>query len=88
MSTNSSPRIGQWYRHLDKGESFLVIGYDERTGTAEIQTSMVIWMRSIRSRGTNCASHPLSLFMRFRIVVADASEAATTWGGSVIGCVP
>jgi len=38
MSTNSSPRIGQWYRHLDKGESFLVIGYDERTGTAEIQT--------------------------------------------------
>jgi len=37
MSTNPSPRIGQWYRHLDKGESFRVIGYDERTGTAEIQ---------------------------------------------------
>ncbi len=38
MHTHSAPRIGQWYRHLDKGESFLVTGYDERTGTAEIQS--------------------------------------------------
>jgi Family of unknown function (DUF6763) len=38
MCANPSPRIGQWYRHLDKGESFLVTGYDERTGTTEIQT--------------------------------------------------
>lgn len=37
MKLNASPRIGQWYRHLDKGESFLVTGYDEPTGTAEIQ---------------------------------------------------
>jgi hypothetical protein len=34
---NAAPHIGQWYRHLDKGESFLVTGYDERTGTTEIQ---------------------------------------------------
>ena len=38
MRTNVSARIGQWYRHLDKGESFLVTGQDERTGTLEIQS--------------------------------------------------
>ena len=32
------PCIGQWYRHLDKGEAFLVTGHDERTGTLEIQS--------------------------------------------------
>lgn len=37
MKPNASARIGQWYRQLDKGESFLVTGYDEPTGTAEIQ---------------------------------------------------
>lgn len=37
MQPNTSPRVGQWYRHLDKGESFLVTGYDERAGTTEIQ---------------------------------------------------
>jgi len=37
MQPNASARIGQWYRHLDKGESFLVTGYDERAGTTEIQ---------------------------------------------------
>jgi hypothetical protein len=36
--TTTLPRIGQWYRHLDKGEAFLVTGYDERTGTTEIQS--------------------------------------------------
>jgi len=35
---NTAPRIGQWYRHLDKGESFLVTGHDERAGTTEIQS--------------------------------------------------
>jgi len=30
--------IGQWYARADKGESFRVVGYDERSGTIEIQT--------------------------------------------------
>ncbi len=30
-------RIGQWYTHLDKGEPFLVTGYDEKSGTIETQ---------------------------------------------------
>jgi hypothetical protein len=32
-----TPRIGQWYTHLDKGEPFLVTGYDEKTHAIEIQ---------------------------------------------------
>lgn len=32
-----APRIGQWYTHLDKGEPFLVTGYDEKSRTIEIQ---------------------------------------------------
>jgi hypothetical protein len=31
------PRIGQWYTHLDKGEPFLVTGYDEKSSTIEVQ---------------------------------------------------
>ena len=31
------PHIGQWYMRLDKGESFLVTGYDDRTRSIEIQ---------------------------------------------------
>lgn len=30
-------QIGQWYRHLDKGEPFVVTGCDEVSGTIEIQ---------------------------------------------------
>jgi len=32
------PRIGQWYRHLDKGEIFQVTGVDEASRTIEVQT--------------------------------------------------
>jgi hypothetical protein len=32
------PRIGQWYIRLDKGESFLVTGYDDRSRSIEIQS--------------------------------------------------
>ena len=32
------PEIGQWYRHLDKGEVFQVVGLDEEAGTVEIQS--------------------------------------------------
>lgn len=32
------PRIGQWYMHLDKGESFVVTGYDGRARSIEIQS--------------------------------------------------
>jgi hypothetical protein len=31
------PEIGQWYLHQDKGEMFLVTGYDNGTRTIEIQ---------------------------------------------------
>jgi len=30
-------QIGQWYMHLDKGEPFLVTGYDEKSRTIETQ---------------------------------------------------
>jgi hypothetical protein len=32
------PQIGQWYLRLDKGESFLVTGYDDHARTIEIQS--------------------------------------------------
>jgi len=31
------PEIGQWYLHQDKGEMFLVTGYDDGARTIEIQ---------------------------------------------------
>jgi hypothetical protein len=38
MSTHvGAARIGQWYMHLDKGEPFLVTGYDEKSRTIETQ---------------------------------------------------
>ena len=33
-----TPEVGQWYRHLDKGEVFQVVGLDEPSGTIEIQS--------------------------------------------------
>lgn len=38
MSIHVGPaHIGQWYMHLDKGEPFLVTGYDEKSRTIETQ---------------------------------------------------
>ena len=34
----SRARVGQWYLRSDKGEIFQVTGYDEASGTIEIQT--------------------------------------------------
>ncbi|MBN1237854.1 MAG: hypothetical protein JXB36_05095 [Gammaproteobacteria bacterium] len=31
------PVVGNWYRHLDKGQMFRVVGIDERRGLIEIQ---------------------------------------------------
>ena len=31
------PITGNWYRHLDKGESFQVVDVDEAAGNVEIQ---------------------------------------------------
>ena len=33
-----APRIGQWYLRGDKGQTFLVAGFDDRARTIEIQT--------------------------------------------------
>jgi hypothetical protein len=37
MGTDLDPVVGNWYRHLDKGQMFRVTGVDEETGTIEIQ---------------------------------------------------
>ena len=36
-TTAGPPLIGNWYRHLDKGELFRVVGFDEHAHTIEIQ---------------------------------------------------
>lgn len=37
MNGEYEPIIGNWYRHLDKGQSFQVVAVDEETGTIELQ---------------------------------------------------
>lgn len=38
MSTALDPLPGSWYRHLDKGQEFLVVAFDEDDGSVCIQT--------------------------------------------------
>ena len=37
MDTEFDPIVGNWYRHLDKGQIFRVVAFDEEHGTVEIQ---------------------------------------------------
>lgn len=37
MAMQQPPVISQWYRHLDKGQSFQVTAIDEADGTIEVQ---------------------------------------------------
>ena len=37
MATDADPIVGNWYQHLDKGQSFEVIALDEDIGLVEIQ---------------------------------------------------
>ncbi len=37
MSHRLRPVVGNWYAHLDKGDVFQVVAYDEDDGTIEIQ---------------------------------------------------
>lgn len=38
MAAEVDPRVGNWYQHLDKGQSFEVIAVDDEEGMVEIQT--------------------------------------------------
>ncbi|MEZ5540998.1 MAG: DUF6763 family protein [Pseudomonadota bacterium] len=37
MTTDLDPLLGNWYRHLDKGQEFCVVAIDDDDGTVEIQ---------------------------------------------------
>ena len=37
MDRDLDPIIGNWYRHLDKGQMFQVIAFDDSDATAELQ---------------------------------------------------
>ena len=37
MANELDPLIGNWYRHLDKGQMFHVVAFDEGDGTVELQ---------------------------------------------------
>ncbi len=37
MSTEADPIVGNWYRHLDKGQRFCVVAINEDQGLVEIQ---------------------------------------------------
>ena len=51
MNTEPDPIVGNWYRHLDKGQMFRVIAFDESDATIELQhfdgdieeVSLVAW---------------------------------------------
>ncbi|HEX4376152.1 MAG TPA: DUF6763 family protein [Steroidobacteraceae bacterium] len=38
MDSVGPPQIGDWYRRLDKGESFQVVNVDDASGNVEIQS--------------------------------------------------
>src|ERR1700754_2628005 len=38
MNSVGRPQVGDWYRRLDKGESFQVVNVDESSGNVEIQS--------------------------------------------------
>jgi hypothetical protein len=37
MSTEADPIVGNWYQHLDKGQTFCVVALNEDDGSVEIQ---------------------------------------------------
>jgi hypothetical protein len=37
MDTELDPIVGNWYRHLDKGQLFRVVAFDEERGIVELQ---------------------------------------------------
>ena len=37
MNTEADPIVGNWYQHLDKGQKFFVVAYDEDHGLVQIQ---------------------------------------------------
>jgi hypothetical protein len=37
MNSEADPIVGNWYRHLDKGQPFVVVAVDEEAGLVEIQ---------------------------------------------------
>lgn len=37
MSNEVDPAVGNWYRHLDKGQLFQVVAFDESEGMIELQ---------------------------------------------------
>jgi hypothetical protein len=37
MPTELDPVIGEWYQHLDKGQRFLIVAFDEDEGLIETQ---------------------------------------------------
>lgn len=37
MATDTDPIIGNWYRHLDKGQEFIVVALDDDRGLVEVQ---------------------------------------------------
>ncbi|HEY7671659.1 MAG TPA: DUF6763 family protein [Gammaproteobacteria bacterium] len=37
MDTELDPIVGHWYRHLDKGQPFRVVAFDEERGIIELQ---------------------------------------------------
>lgn len=38
MDSVGPPQVGDWYRRLDKGESFQVVNVDDASGNVEIQS--------------------------------------------------
>lgn len=37
MNSEADPIVGNWYRHLDKGQPFVVVAVDDEAGLVEIQ---------------------------------------------------
>ncbi|MCP5093465.1 MAG: hypothetical protein GY949_21350 [Gammaproteobacteria bacterium] len=43
MGNELDPLIGNWYQHLDKGQMFRVVAFDEDVGQGETPSTEELW---------------------------------------------
>ncbi len=69
MTTDVDPIVGNWYQHLDKGQRFLVVAFDEDEGLVETQHF-----------DGDIEEIPLNVWHQQDIDIAEAPE---NWSGAI-----
>ena len=69
MPTDIDPIVGNWYQHLDKGQRFRVVAFDEDGGLVETQHF-----------DGDIEEIPLDIWHQQDLEIAEAPE---NWGGAM-----